>query len=366
MNAPSEVSVAAKIQSLTSAVESAQSGRGGDAVIALVAAIAEVNVLSIGPMGTGKTELFDIFVKALPKPWVAFDNGEQSIFQEQLNAYSELEDVFGPVDLAEFREGTYQRVDGGGIQPSTVAMIDEVDKGSPAVQNAMLGVTHPRERSMRDNGQRHKLPLKFAYLTGNFEEDIAPAFLGRCFLRIPTKIDGGVKNGRKMFARNAKRYGGDEASLEVNIPRFSLFDFARIKRRAAELSGNASPAFVDLWDGLMVKLRTATLRDDCRLSPRDEEMLSWLLCIFAALMGADKLESKHLGFLIYGPWSNRSLAKCKRDIIESAGATKVTDKTVDISKLSPEDRLLYTVLYRVAPLPTVKESLESNRAYFGS
>ena len=348
-----------KIQSLVSAVEAKQKGRGGDAIVALVAAIGESNVLSIGPMGTGKTELFELLEKALPLSWVQFGSGQSSVFQEQLNAHSELEDVFGALDLEEFREGTYCRVAGAGIQSATVALIDEADKGSPAIQNAMLGIIHAKERAMRDNGERHKLPLKFCYLTANFEEDLAPAFLARCPLRAPTKI---AKEG--LSATLFERLSG--IKQEPSIERFTEADFRGIRDKARELCASASKGFMSICDAINSLLKTNTNKSDTPYSPRDEYNMLWLTAIFAALMGADKLDTKHLGFLVYGPWDKASYNKCRKDIITNSGATDLTKDNADWSQLSPEDTVLYTILYGAnSTAPTVDEALEATGQYWG-
>lgn len=348
-----------KIQSLVSAVESKQKGRGGDAIVALVAAIGESNVLSIGPMGTGKTELFELLERALPLSWVQFGSGQSSVFQEQLNAHSELEDVFGAVDIEAFREGTYCRVEGAGIQSATTALIDEADKGSPAIQNAMLGIIHAKERAMRDNGERHKLPLKFCYLTANFEEDLAPAFLARCPLRISTKI---AKEG--LSATLFERLSG--VREEPSIERFTEADFEAIRAKARQLCATVDRGFMTICDGLTALLKTNTLKSEAPYSPRDEYNMLWLTAIFASLMGADKLETKHLGFFIYGPWEKSAYNKCRNDIVERSGATSIIAQNANWSHLSTEDTVLYTILYGANnTAPSVEEALEATGQYWG-
>src|SRR5262249_34488641 len=100
--------MAAAQQHDTLPVRLAQIGRtletrflGKDEVIRLllVAAIAGEHAVLIGPPGTAKSALIRMFARLL----------QARYFEYLLTRFTEPNEIFGPVDIAAFREGRYER-----------------------------------------------------------------------------------------------------------------------------------------------------------------------------------------------------------------------------------------------------------------
>ena len=126
----------------------------------LTATVARTHVLLLGPPGTAKSLVTQVFATALGG----------SYFQRLLTAFSAPEELFGPYDLAALDAGKYERAVQGYLPTATVAFCDEVFKANSAILNSLLTVLNEREF---DNGTtRMKLPLEVCVGASNeYPED---------------------------------------------------------------------------------------------------------------------------------------------------------------------------------------------------
>lgn len=126
----------------------------------LLALLARTHVLLLGPPGTAKSLVTQVFAGALGG----------SYFQRLLTAFTAPEELFGPYDLSALDAGRYERAVQGYLPTATVAFCDEVFKANSAILNSMLTVLNEREF---DNGtQRLQLPLELCVGASNeYPED---------------------------------------------------------------------------------------------------------------------------------------------------------------------------------------------------
>src|SRR5262245_13818003 len=103
---------------------------GKDEVIRLllVAIVAGEHVVLVGPPGTAKSALIRSFARLLKARY----------FEDLLTRFTEPNEVFGPVDIAAFREGTYRRNTQGMLPEAEIVFLDEVFKSNSAILNALL------------------------------------------------------------------------------------------------------------------------------------------------------------------------------------------------------------------------------------
>src|SRR5271155_3327415 len=103
---------------------------GKDEVIRLliVAAIAGEHAVLVGPPGTAKSALIRTFARLM----------EARYFEYLLTRFTEPNEIFGPVNLAAFREGRYERRTEGMLPTAEIVFLDEVFKSGGRVQRSPL------------------------------------------------------------------------------------------------------------------------------------------------------------------------------------------------------------------------------------
>ncbi len=121
----------------------------------LVAVLAGEHMLLIGPPGTAKSALVRMFAKLV----------DARYFEYLLTRFTEPNELFGPIDITAFREGTYRRRMEGMLPEAEIVFLDEVFKANSAILNALLGVLN--ERVYTSGGAVHRVPLLSAFGASN-------------------------------------------------------------------------------------------------------------------------------------------------------------------------------------------------------
>ena len=149
---------------------------GKDEVIRLllVAAVAGEHAVLIGPPGTAKSALIRTFARLL----------QARYFEYLLTRFTEPNEIFGPVDIAAFREGRYERRTEGMLPDAEIVFLDEVFKSNSAILNALLTLLN--ERRYTSGGQVLKTPLLSAFGASNEvpTDETLTAIFDRFILRI--------------------------------------------------------------------------------------------------------------------------------------------------------------------------------------
>jgi MoxR-like ATPase len=149
---------------------------GKDEVIRLllIATIAGEHAVLIGPPGTAKSALLRTFSRLLSARY----------FEYLLTRFTEPNEIFGPVDIAAFREGRYQRRTEGMLPQAEIVFLDEVFKSNSAILNALLSLLN--ERRFTSGGQVMKVPLLSAFGASNEvpTDETLTAIFDRFILRI--------------------------------------------------------------------------------------------------------------------------------------------------------------------------------------
>ncbi len=122
-------------------------GRGEAIDLLVLAAVCHEHALLVGPPGTAKTQLITRFTELI----------DARGFHYLLTRFTEPSELFGPLDLVQFRKGTYHiRTDG--MLPSTqIAFLDEVFQGSSPILNTLLAILN--ERVYHNGAVRQPVPL---------------------------------------------------------------------------------------------------------------------------------------------------------------------------------------------------------------
>src|ERR1700722_13091889 len=149
---------------------------GKDEVIRLllIATIAGEHAVLIGPPGTAKSALLRTFSRLLSAKY----------FEYLLTRFTEPNEIFGPVDIAAFREGRYQRRTEGMLPQAEIVFLDEVFKSNSAILNALLTLLN--ERTFTSCGQVLKCPILSCFGASNEipTDETLTAIFDRFLLRI--------------------------------------------------------------------------------------------------------------------------------------------------------------------------------------
>jgi len=130
---------------------------GKDEIIRLllIAVVAGEHVVLLGPPGTAKSALIRSLSELL----------QARYFEYLLTRFTEPNEIFGPVDIAAFREGQYRRNIAGMLPEAEVVFLDEVFKSNSAILNALLTLLN--ERKYTSGGQIIKCPLISVFAASN-------------------------------------------------------------------------------------------------------------------------------------------------------------------------------------------------------
>src|SRR5580692_669862 len=149
---------------------------GKDEVIRLLlaAAVAGEHAVLIGPPGTAKSALIRTFARLMHARY----------FEYLLTRFTEPNEIFGPVDIAAFREGRYERRTEGMLPDAEIVFLDEVFKSNSAILNALLTLLN--ERRYTSGGKVMKSPLLSAFGASNEvpTDETLGAVFDRFLLRI--------------------------------------------------------------------------------------------------------------------------------------------------------------------------------------
>ncbi len=140
----------------------------------LVAAIAGEHMILVGPPGTAKSALVRLFAKLV----------DARYFEYLLTRFTEPNEIFGPIDIGAFREGSYRRRMEGMLPEAEIVFLDEIFKANSAILNSLLGVLN--ERIFTVGGTAHRVPLISAFGASNEvpnDEDLMAVF-DRFLLRV--------------------------------------------------------------------------------------------------------------------------------------------------------------------------------------
>jgi len=169
-----EDSLPARLAQLARALQERFLGKDEVIRLLIVAAIAGEHAVLIGPPGTAKSALIRTFARLI----------QANYFEYLLTRFTEPNEIFGPVDIAAFREGRYERRTEGMLPEAEIVFLDEVFKSNSAILNALLTLLN--ERRYTSGGHVLRCPLLSAFGASNEvpRDETLTAIYDRFILRI--------------------------------------------------------------------------------------------------------------------------------------------------------------------------------------
>lgn len=133
---------------------------GKDDLIELMAlcTVAQEPLLLVGAPGTAKSDLVVRFAEAL-----GLREGEY--FEYMLTKFTEPNEIIGPIDINELREGHYLRRIEGKLPTARIVFLDEIFKSNSAILNTLLTILN--ERKFYQDGRPVPVPLVMLFAATN-------------------------------------------------------------------------------------------------------------------------------------------------------------------------------------------------------
>jgi len=265
----------------------------------LIAVLAGEHMLLIGPPGTAKSALVRMFAKLV----------DARYFEYLLTRFTEPNEIFGPIDITAFREGTYRRRMEGMLPEAEIVFLDEVFKANSAILNSLLGVLN--ERVYTSGATVHRVPLLSAFGASNEvpnDEDLMAVF-DRFLLRVHSdNLDSyhfhdlllrGVKNEVLRLSGEGDRMKPFLSSAELH---------GLHKQFAGRM--NFSEEFLAQYKGLVFQIRA----EGVSLSDRRSIKMLKLFAASALLDGRAQPDASDF-FVLKHTWNNLDQAEILDGIV---------------------------------------------------
>lgn len=273
---------------------------GKDEIIRLllIAVVAGEHCVLLGPPGTAKSAL----IRSLSELMKA------QYFEYLLTRFTEPNEIFGPVDIAAFREGTYRRNTAGMLPEAEIVFLDEVFKSNSAILNALLTLLN--ERKYTSGGQIIRCPLISVFAASNEVpgDETLNAIFDRFLLRVRSDNLDAYHFGELLLRgiqHEVRQMRGDRLQPVVDAKELLALgrDFG------ARMS--FSDAFLSAYKGLVFQIRA----EGVSLSDRRVVKMLKLFAASAFLDGRPSPDASDF-FVLKHIWNNEDQASILDGIIQ--------------------------------------------------
>jgi MoxR-like ATPase len=265
----------------------------------VISAIAGEHMVLVGPPGTAKSAIIRMFARLVNARY----------FEYLLTRFTEPNELFGPVDIKEFREGRYTRRTEQMLPQAEIVFLDEIFKSNSAILNSLLTVIN--ERRYANGPSVVEVPLISLFAASNEvpNDDNLSAIFDRFLLRVVSDnldsyhfhelLSRGVANEvRKMSGRDDTLRPIISAAelrlLQQNFERFMVFP----------------DDFMAKYKGLVFQIRSEGITVSDRRAVK-------LLKLFAASAVFDGRQQVTDGdfFILRHMWNNLDQAELLEEIV---------------------------------------------------
>ncbi len=230
---------------------------GKDEVIELlgVSLVARENLFILGPPGTAKSAIVQDMAKRI----------EGKVFDYLLTRFTEPNEIFGPFDIRQLKDGNLVTNTEGMLPEATFVFLDELLNANSAILNSLLMVLN--ERVFRRGREFRKLPTMMVVgASNNLPEDEAlRALFDRFLLRVHC---GNVPDGslREVLSAGWKLESREDQNAAMSVEKVD-----QLQRAISKVQfGNVTEAFV----GLVSKLRQAGIGISDRRAVKLQRMIA--------------------------------------------------------------------------------------------
>jgi MoxR-like ATPase len=286
----------------------------------IVSAIAGEHMVLVGPPGTAKSALIRMFARLV----------DATYFEYLLTRFTEPNEIFGPVDIKEFREGRYTRRTERMLPESQVVFLDEIFKSNSAILNSLLTVLN--ERRFSNGAEVRRVPLISLYAASNEvpnDENLAAMF-DRFLLRVVSdNLDS--YHFHNLVATGLKneiiKITGREDEQKPVISATELLTLHRSFDKFLDFSDD----FLAKYKGLIFQIRSEGI------TVSDRRVVK-LLKLFAASAIFDGRSQAHDGdfFILKHIWNNLDQAELLEEIVNPVVDAYYRDRPEERRFLGPQ------------------------------
>jgi len=272
-----------------------------------VSAIAGEHMVIVGPPGTAKSAMIDMFAKLI----------DAKYFEYLLTRFTEPNELFGPVDISAFREGRYTRRLENMLPTAEIVFLDEIFKSNSAILNSLLHVIN--ERKFQNGPDVVQVPLISLYAASNEvpnDENLAAMF-DRFLVRVLSdNLDSYhfhelMKKGMSLELRKMTGRGVDAAGKPTGElrPVITANDLRQIQQNFDKFMVFPEE-FLTKYKGLVFQIRSEGISVSDRRAVK-------LLKLFAASAVFDGRTRVHDGdfFILRHIWNNLDQIELLEEII---------------------------------------------------
>jgi len=229
----------------------------------LVTLVAGEHMLIVGPPGTAKSALVRHLARLV----------DARYFEYLLTRFSEPNEIFGPIDIKAFREGSYVRRVEAMLPDADIVFLDEIFKSNSAILNSLLSILN--ERRFFTGSASIQVPLSSLYGATNEipNDDALSAVFDRFLVRTLSDnldsfhfnglIERGLRGEIESLAQDGP--GGDAAVAAVEGSVRPLVSLAEIRLMKGRLARHLQfpDDFLARYKGLVFQIRSegVTLSD---------------------------------------------------------------------------------------------------------
>lgn len=265
----------------------------------LISLVAGEHMLIVGPPGTAKSALVRHLARLI----------DARYFEYLLTRFSEPNELFGPVDIKQFREGTYVRRVESMLPEAEIVFLDEIFKSNSAILNSLLTILN--ERHFFTGAKTMKVPLCSLYgATNEVPNDEALAAIFDRFLvrAVSENLDSFHFHGlveRGIRGEIAQTTGAD---AQVR-PLVSLAEIRRLQTRMGQFL-QFPEEFLARYKGFVFQIRS----EGVSLSDRRVVKLMKLFAASAILDGRPQVHDGDF-FILKHIWNSTDQAPLLDDIV---------------------------------------------------
>ena len=286
MTVPKDLAV--RLQSVARTLEDAFLGKSEIVRLMLIATLAGEHLLLIGPPGTAKSALVRMFSKLV----------DARYYEYLLTRFTEPNEIFGPIDIAAFREGTYKRRIEGMLPSAEIVFLDEVFKANSAILKSLLGLLN--ERIYTSGSEVHRTPLLSAFGASNEvpkDEELLAVF-DRFLLRVVSdNLDS--YHFSDLLVRGIAQETSKLAGTQPIKPILSSADLRAVHQSFASRM-NFTPDFLAQYKALVFQIRA----EGISVSDRRAVKMLKLFAASALLDNRDTADARDF-FVLRHTWNNQ-------------------------------------------------------------
>ncbi len=263
----------------------------------LISVVAGEHMVVVGPPGTAKSALVRMFARLI----------DARYFEYLLTRFTEPNELFGPVDIRAFREGTYTRRTTGMLPEAEIVFLDEIFKSNSAILNSLLTILN--ERRFSNGANVVKVPLLSLFGASNEvpNDDNLAAIFDRFLLRVVSdNLDSYHFGG--LIERGLR----NEAAALSGAPVVPLVSAADLHQVNQALGGRLqfSEDLLSRYKGLVFQIRS----EGVSVSDRRVVKLLKLLAASAIVDGRAEANDSDF-FVLRHVWNNLDQAELLDEIV---------------------------------------------------